>query len=133
MDDVGLHLARTGEGAKAKVGNALLAAMPRVLTTLSVVGVAAMVWVGGHIILVGLHDLAGALGWSALGLPYTWVHHAEEAVAGATGALGGVLGWLTNTVGSAVLGLVVGALVVAVLHVLPHRSGEKAAGEQAHA
>ena len=88
--------------------------MPRLLSTLSVVGIAAMIWVGGHILLVGLDELG-------LHAPYSWVHHAEEAVHDATGALGGVLGWLTNTVGSAILGLIVGAVVVAVMHVVPRR------------
>ena len=73
-----------------------------------------MIWVGGHILLVGLDDL----GVHTL---YSWVHHAEEAVHDATGALGAVLGWLTNTVGSAILGLIVGAVVVAVMHVVPRR------------
>ena len=36
-------------------------------------------------------------------------------------ALGGVLAWLANTLASAVIGLVVGAVVVAVLHLLPKR------------
>ena len=114
MDDVGLHLSGRESGVSRSIGRALVAAMPRLLTTLSVVGIAAMIWVGGHIILVGLDDLG-------LHAPYSWVHHAEEAVHDATGALGGVFGWLTNTVGSAVLGLIVGAVVVAVMHVIPRR------------
>lgn len=114
MDDVGLHLSGRESGVSRTVGRGLVAAMPRLLTTLSVVGIAAMIWVGGHIILVGLDDLG-------LHAPYSWVHHAEEAVHEATGALGGVLAWLTNTVGSAILGLVVGAVVVAVMHVIPRR------------
>ena len=43
----------------------------------------------------------------------------EEAVHGATGALGGILGWVTNTIGLGDPRLIVGAIVVAVLHVLP--------------
>lgn len=117
MDDVGLHLSGRDSGASRGIGRALVAAMPRLLSTLSVVGVAAMIWVGGHILLVGLDDLG-------LHAPYSWVHHAEEAVHDATGFLGGVLGWLTNTVGSAVLGLIVGAVVVAVMHVVPRRAGQ---------
>jgi predicted DNA repair protein MutK len=39
----------------------------------------------------------------------------------ATGPFGGFLGWLTNTAASAVVGLVVGAIVVAVLHLIPRR------------
>jgi predicted DNA repair protein MutK len=114
MDDVGLHLSERASGFARGVGRGLLAAMPRLLTTLSVVGVAAMIWVGGHILLVGLDDLG-------LHAPYSWVHHAEEAVHDATGAVGGIFGWLTNTVGSAILGLLVGAVVVAVMHVIHSR------------
>jgi predicted DNA repair protein MutK len=112
-----LHLAGRESGFSRGVGRGLVSAMPRLLSTLSVVGVAAMIWVGGHILLVGLDDLG-------LHAPYSWVHHAEEAVHDATGALGGVLGWLTNTVGSAILGLLVGAVVVAVMHVIPRRGGD---------
>ena len=73
------------------------------LNVISTVGVAAMLWVGGHIILVGLDDL----GWHWL---YDVVHHWEEDVHDALGAIGGVAGWLVNTVASAILGLVVGAV-----------------------
>jgi len=111
MDDVGLHLAKTREGAGATVGRALLKAMPIVLSVLAKVGIAAMLWVGGHILLVGFDEL----GWHG---PYSWVHHREEDV---HDALGGVAGWLTNTGLSALLGIVVGAIVVAVLHRVKHR------------
>ncbi|OLL75544.1 putative Membrane protein [Pseudonocardia sp. Ae168_Ps1] len=112
MDDAGLALAARGSGAVAAFGRGLVRAMPVVLTVLSVVGVAAMLWVGGHILLVGTDEL----GFHPL---YGFVHHLELLVHDATGALGGFLGWLTNTVGSAILGIVVGAIVVAVLHLVP--------------
>lgn len=121
MDDVGLALARH-DGPRGGLGRGMVAAMPKVLSTLSTVGIAAMIWVGGHILLVGLAELSERFGWSVLGLPYEWVHHAEELVHEATGPLGGILGWLTNTVGSAILGLVVGAIIVAILHLLPKRA-----------
>ena len=41
-------------------------------------------------------------------------------MAGVAG-IGGVLAWLVNTLASALLGLVVGAIIVAVLHVIPRR------------
>jgi predicted DNA repair protein MutK len=53
---------------------------------------------------------------------YDLVHHVEEDVDDALGAVGGVGAWLTNTAASAVLGLVVGAIVVAVMH---RRGAEK--------
>ena len=118
MDDIGLALSKRESGLSQTVGQRLVSGMPKLLTVLSVVGVAAMLWVGGHIILVGLEET----GW--LPQPYEFVHHLEEQVHHATGALGGVLGWLTNTVASAILGLLVGALVVAVMHVLPFGKDE---------
>ncbi|KGN32363.1 ABC transporter [Knoellia sinensis KCTC 19936] len=133
MDDAGLHLAENGrtDGGKA-LGRGLVAAMPKLLTALSVIGIAAMIWVGGHIILVGLDDLSQEYGWSILHQPYAWVHSAEEWVHGATGALGGVLGWVTNTIGSAILGLIVGAIVVAIMHVIPRKGGHGAHEDEGH-
>jgi hypothetical protein len=109
MDDVGLKLAKTREGAVASAGRGLVRAMPIVLSVLSKVGIIAMLWVGGHILLVGLDELG-------LSAPYDAVHHVEEDVHEALGAVGGVAAWLTNTAASAVLGIIVGAIVVAVMH-----------------
>ncbi len=109
MDDVGLRLAQVRSGFAASLGRGLVRAMPVVLSVLSTVGIAAMIWVGGHILLVGLDEL----GVSFL---YDAVHHLEEDVDHALGALGGVGAWVTNTAASAVLGLIVGAIIVAVLH-----------------
>ncbi|EHN11160.1 Membrane protein putative [Patulibacter medicamentivorans] len=122
MDDVGLRLARTGEGAVASLGRGLVRGMPVVLSVLSTVGIAAMLWVGGHILLVGLKDLGAA--W-----PYHQVHHLEQDVHHALGALGGVGGWLTNTVASAILGVIVGAIVVAVMHRVHHHGGDEVTTE----
>jgi len=107
MDDVGLHLAQERDGAAASFGRGLVRAMPVVLSVLSTVGIAAMLWVGGHILLVGLDELG-------VSLLYDAVHHLEEDVDHALGAVGGVGAWLTNTGASAILGVVVGATVVAV-------------------
>lgn len=106
MDDVGLKLS-TRENTR-KLGQGLVKAMPIVLKVLGVVGTAAMLWVGGHILLVGMDDL----GFHPI---YDFVHHLEVAAAGA----GGFVGWLVNTFFSAVLGLVVGAIAVVVMHLLP--------------
>ncbi len=119
MDDIGLHLAERDSGAAQAVGRFLVKGMPKLLAVLSTVGIVAMLWVGGHILLVG----ADELGWHA---PYSLVHHLEEAVHGVSG-LGGVLAWTVNTLASAVIGLVVGAVVVAVMHLIPRR--EKAAAK----
>jgi predicted DNA repair protein MutK len=115
MDDVGLRLAQTKQGPAASFGHGLVRAMPVVMSVLSTVGIAAMLWVGGHILLVGLDDLG-------LSVLYDAVHHLEEDVDEALGAVGGVGAWLTNTAASALLGLVVGAIAVAVMHVRHRRA-----------
>ncbi len=124
MDDAGLALAQRQGRAVSRLGRGLVKAMPVVLSTLSWVGVVAMLWVGGHILLVGADELG-------LHAPYDWVHHLEIAVHDATGSLGPALGWLTNTFFSAVLGVTVGAVIVAVLHLLP--IGRRAGGPAAKA
>jgi predicted DNA repair protein MutK len=92
-------------------------AMPVVLSVLSKVGITAMLWVGGHILLVGLDELG-------VHFLYDTVHHLEEDVHVGLGGFGGVGGWLTNTIASAILGIVVGAIIVAVMHL---RKGKQAA------
>ncbi|MFM5884729.1 MAG: DUF808 domain-containing protein [Novosphingobium sp.] len=110
MDDIGLHMVENRRTATAKaIGRGLLRAMPRVLAVLSVVGTAAMLWVGGGIILHGLHEL-GVHGPSDL------AHAAQHAVEHATGPLGAALGWLTYAIASAIVGLVLGWLVAVTFH-----------------
>lgn len=114
MDDIGLHLSRRSNGFTAAVGRGLVKGMPLVLKVLSTVGVVAMLWVGGHILLVG----ADTLGWHA---PYQLVHHVELAVAEAVTTASGFLVWLAGTLLSAAAGALVGALAVVVMHLIPRR------------
>ena len=100
MDDVGLRMATVDNGRSERIGRALVAAMPKVLSTLTVVGTAAMLWVGGHILL----SSAAALGWHG---PYDLVHRIEQPFHDVSG-VGGVLGWVANTLCSAIVGLMVG-------------------------
>jgi len=102
-----------------KLGRGLLHAMPRLLTTLSVVGTLAMLWVGGHILVDG----AKKLGFKP---PYEAIHAVEHAVHEATGALGGVLGWLTNSTLSGVVGLILGTIVAFAIHKVPAMLGKSA-------
>jgi predicted DNA repair protein MutK len=116
MDDIGLALASRPSETSQKVGRLLVVGMPKLLKVLSVVGTAAMLWVGGHILLVG----ADELGWHS---PYDVVHDLEDTVSD-TGALSGVLEWTVNTATSAVVGLAVGLFVVGIVTALPF--GKKA-------
>ncbi|MFV0532619.1 MAG: DUF808 domain-containing protein [Cumulibacter sp.] len=114
MDDIGLKLARREAAFSQKLGRGMVAAMPKVMSVLSTVGIVAMLWVGGHILLVGVDEL----GWGWL---YDQVHHLEEAVHGVAG-IGGFLDWLINTIASAIVGLIVGAVLVAIMHLIPRRA-----------
>jgi predicted DNA repair protein MutK len=109
MDDIGLHLAERSSKISQKVGRGLVLGMPIFLRVLSSVGIVAMLWVGGHILLVGVDDL----GWH---WPYEHVHHWEKD------AGGGTVGWAVNTGCSAVIGAAVGAIAVAIMHVVPRRA-----------
>jgi len=122
MDDVGLRLTERSSSSAKRFGRLLVIGMPKLLAWLSVIGTAAMLWVGGHILLVG----ADELGWT---WPYHLVHDLEHAVDGVAG-IGGVLAWLVNTAASAVVGFVVGAVIALVVSRLPFG---KARAEPTHA
>lgn len=103
MDDIGLAMASRDDEASQRTGQMLVNFMPVLLKWLTIIGTAAMLWVGGHIILAGSHEL----GWDGL---YDPVIAAEDAVHGIAG-IGGVLGWLVNTALSALLGFIIGAII----------------------
>lgn len=109
MDDVGLHLAERTSATARAVGRGLLHLMPRLLVALSFIGTIAMLWVGGGIVLHGLEEI----GFHA---PADFAHGIQHSVEAATGALSGVLGWLTYAGLSAVVGLVLGLIIAFVLH-----------------
>jgi hypothetical protein len=125
MDDVGLSLSQRPGKRISRFGHGLVKAMPRLLSALTVIGTVAMLWVGGHIILVGSDEL----GLHAI---YGAVHHVEELAHDATGALGGVVGWLVNTLFSALLGLIIGAIIVLVMSLTLHRRKGSHAEDDAH-
>ena len=122
MDDAGLHLAKRPDAGSQALGRGLVSAMPHVLTVLSIVGTVAMLWVGGGIILHGLHELG-------IDTLYSFAHDLEHA---AETLGGGILGWLTYAGVSALFGLVLGGVIAFVLHkVLRIGHGAEGEGEAA--
>lgn len=117
MDDVGLNLSK--RPATRALGNGLVRAMPVVLSALSTIGIAAMLWVGGHILVSG----ADTLGWHA---PAELVHHLAEPAE----HVHAFLGWLVDTLCSAVAGLLAGAVAVALMHLLPNKRAKHASADQ---
>lgn len=109
MDDVGLTMAEKGRlGLTRSVGRGLVKAMPGLLKTLTIVGTAAMLWVGGSIIIHGLEEL----GFGALG---HWIHDLAYALGHAVPAnLEGPVEWLTKATLDGIFGLLLGLLLIPV-------------------
>lgn len=109
MDDIGLHLAQRSSAATQALGRGLVKAMPVLMSVLGAVGTAAMLWVGGGLIVHGLHEFH-------LDLVPGAIHHVAEVAAHALPAVGAAADWIVNAIGGAIVGLVVGGIIVAVLH-----------------
>lgn len=113
MDDIGLHMAQQPSSFNQTVGRGLVNTMPVLMRALSVIGTAAMLWVGGGIIVHGLE----VFGLAAI--PDT-LHHLAAAAGAATGPLHAVTEWLVTALGSGIVGLIVGGVIVAALHKFKH-------------
>jgi predicted DNA repair protein MutK len=126
-DDAGLALAARESPAVAALGRGIVLAMPVFLKVLSVVGTAAMLWVGGAIVIHGLEEF----GFHAIG---TVMHAAEHAAAALVPAAAAFMSWLGGAVASGVFGLLLGAaLIPTVEHVIApaFRAARRAVGKPA--
>ncbi|MDX2309411.1 MAG: DUF808 domain-containing protein [Hyphomicrobium sp.] len=101
-DDAGVYLANSG-GILAPIGRAIVHAMPPFLKALAFVGMLAMLWVGGEIM---VHGLAG-LGYHG---PEDFIKGVAAHIGAAVPAIEGLLKWLTGAAFAAVVGIVLGAL-----------------------
>ncbi len=109
-DDFGVRLAQRNGIVSGPVGRALVYGMPPFLETLSLVGMVAMLWVGGGILVHGL----AAFGVTA---PEHVIHGLSEAVRDAIPFDADVLAWLVSAGGAAIVGLIAGAVTAAVVAV----------------
>jgi predicted DNA repair protein MutK len=107
-DDAGMALAASSTAAVRMLGRGIVGVMPRLLAALAVVGTAAMIWVGGGILVHGL-EVYG-LGW-----PEHTIHDLAEAAGAAVPFASGVVAWLAGATGSGVVGLLAGALLIPVV------------------
>jgi len=108
-DDVGLWLARVGRlSATRALGRGIVKIMPAFLATLMAVGTAAMIWVGGSILLHGL----GELGWHA---PYDWIHHQAVAAAALVPAWAGAVEWAVTAFFDGIFGLAYGLVLLPIV------------------
>ena len=109
VDDVGLYLARRPAAALRAIGRGLVRGMPVVMTALKAVGTAAMLWVGGGILLHGLEGYGlASLGHGLLDLAAT--------AAAALPAIEAAVAWVVTAAGAGLLGLAVGAVLALAAH-----------------
>jgi predicted DNA repair protein MutK len=112
MDDIGLHLAeRRASGVRA-IGRGLVKGMPVVMHALSAIGVAAMIWVGGGILVHGLEV------FHLDAIPHA-LHGLAEGAAEAAPLAHGLVAWVVTAIGSGLVGLAAGGVIVGLLHLLP--------------
>lgn len=111
-DDVGLRLAQVGRLAVTRsLGVGIVKAMPSVLTLISAIGTAAMMWVGGSIVIHGLE----VLGWGAIGHQ---IHARAAAAVQMIGTAGAVVGWLVTAGLDGIFGLTLGLTTVPLVRYL---------------
>jgi predicted DNA repair protein MutK len=121
IDDIGLRLMESPSLALRHTGARVVKAMPEVFRAISIVGTVAMLWVGGHLVIANLAETV----WHG---PYDLLH----AVALAIEATGPVIVWIVDTAMSAIFGLVLGLLVVAVTMGIARLRARKRGASAAH-
>ena len=95
-DDAGLAMAQSSNRQVRALGRGIVSGMPLFLKTLSMAGMLAMLWVGGGIVIHGLHEL-GVAG------PEQMIHHAAAVASG-------VWHWLIQASLSGLVGLIIGGI-----------------------
>ncbi|WP_145106299.1 DUF808 domain-containing protein [Cereibacter sediminicola] len=107
-DDLGVLMSLRGRLAVTRaLGRGIVHGMPRFLKLLAGVGTAAMIWVGGAIVIHGLYEL----GWG-------WLHHHIHDIAVAAAALvpqaPGLAEWLVTAFFDGLFGLALGLALIPV-------------------
>lgn len=103
-DDLGLRMSNRGRlQATRALGRGIVKSMPSVMALISGVGTAAMLWVGGSIIVHGLHDL----GWHG---PYEMIKATAKTI-----STGGFGQWLATAAQDGMVGLALGLALIPVV------------------
>ena len=106
MDDVGLRLTEIGRlGVTRALGRGMVKGMPYLLKVIAIIGTAAMLWVGGNIMVHGLE----VLGWH-------WPYETIKGIAKSVGGESGFVVWAVTATIDGVLGLAWGLLLIPVVN-----------------
>lgn len=115
MDDIGLHLAQKQSAGVQTFGRRLVKAMPVVMSALAIIGTAAMIWVGGQIIIHGL-AVFGIAG------PEHLIHDIAVAAGAAVPAVSGLVEWLVGALCAGIVGFILGSIIAFALKALPGKA-----------
>jgi predicted DNA repair protein MutK len=118
LDDIGLHMAERRSASTRAIGDALVHVVPKMLTMLSGIGTAAMLWVGGGILLHGLEELRLFEGLAHV------IDDVAHTAGAAAGKLSGLVQWLVNALAAAIVGILVGGVIVAIIRRLTRHPEE---------
>ena len=108
LDDIGLHMARRRAAIVRAIGRGLLLGVPKLLKALSAIGTAAMLWVGGGILLHGMEEMG------LRHLPET-VHYLADGLAARMGNAAPLVAWIANATAAAIVGGLVGIVLVIIV------------------
>lgn len=104
LDDIGLHLSARDNAPARAMGAALVQAMPPLLSGLTVVGTAAMLWVGGGIIVHGLEHYH-------VTVPGHQIAHVAQLASAGMGSAAGIVAWAVSAAGALLVGVVLGGVI----------------------
>ncbi|MDJ0339070.1 DUF808 domain-containing protein [Cryobacterium sp. PH31-O1] len=104
IDDIGLSLMKNPARQVRRAGARIVVAMPAVFRVIGIIGTVAMLWVGGHLVIVNLAETF----WHG---PYDVLHAATRAIESA----GPAVIWLTDTTISLLFGLILGLIIVGIV------------------
>ena len=108
-DDFGVLLSAKGNfSATRLVGRRIVKSMPVVMVVIATIGTVAMLWVGGSIIVHGLHDL----GWHLI---YEQIMHASKAASENVSAAKGFVTWFVTAGLDGIVGLAIGFVLIPIV------------------
>ena len=108
LDDVGLHMAERRRESTRRIGRFLVKSVPGLLKSLASIGTAAMLWVGGGILLHGIEEL----GFTTI--PHA-IHDLSDSIGEAFGRMDLIVTWFANAIGASILGLLIGGIIVIIV------------------
>ena len=108
LDDIGLHMAQRSNALSQSVGRFLVRMVPGLLKSLATLGTAAMLWVGGGILLHGVADLGIER------FPHA-VEEVAHGIAAQFGPVATIVDWIANAIAAAIVGAIVGTIIVLIV------------------